>query len=154
MKLKKFLSLLMVAALCVGFTACGGDDDEDTVPSSVVGTWKFDRLDYDIKSSVPSMENLFKEAFDSGDYDVVSHTIVFKEDNTFTTTEGSDVDNGTYTYSNGVLTLAHEDGEIVKCNVIANGNTLRLSYSILAELGELTGMGISKLDLILIYQKQ
>lgn len=161
MKLRKFLSLLMVAALFVGFTSCSDDDDKDTIPSSVVGTWKYSRSDFDFKCSISEIEKEVKDMINSGDYDISEdpHTIILREDNTFSWMEGNmEIFGGAYTYSNGTLTW--NDGyDDFSFKVTASGNDLKLSFSVIDEMEDELGMsasmlGISKADIIYVYQKQ
>ena len=154
MKLKKFLSLLMVAALCVGFTACSNDDDDDfSAPASIVGTWRFDSFDYEIKASNPAAETIAKELASSAVDEAEAHTVTFNEDGTYAEAYANgDTESGTYIYSNGILSL---NGGIMKSAVTASGNTLRLSMDMLENLGPLMQIeGISKIVVIAIYTKQ
>ncbi len=50
MKLKKILSLLMVATLLVGFTSCSGDDD-----NTVVGSWQYSSIAPVVETSIPEV---------------------------------------------------------------------------------------------------
>ena len=48
MKKKSFYlwAMMLVAMLCVGFTSCGNDDDDDVVTGTgIVGTWQFDAVE-------------------------------------------------------------------------------------------------------------
>ena len=110
MKLKKFFSLLLVAALFVGFTSCSDDDDDITVPSQVSGTWKFNN---DITPIVTSSSSDVQAATQLilaglvGEAGLPPFTITFNTDNTCVLTPtGGDPENGTYTYTNGKLVVS------------------------------------------------
>ena len=108
MKLKKFFSLLLVAALFVGFTSCSDDDDND-IPGAVLGSWKYSTLEPIVESDNALITAAAKEyilpTFE--DIDIDNFTLTFKEGGVCTySVSGQADENGTYSYTNGKLTVS------------------------------------------------
>ncbi|MDR0660961.1 MAG: DUF4923 family protein [Prevotellaceae bacterium] len=79
-------------------------DDEDTIPQSIVGTWKYNRSDFIFKSDIAEIRNAINQMVNSGDPDISEnpHSVTFNEDNSFEWIEGGNSRFwGTYSYSNG-----------------------------------------------------
>lgn len=161
MKLRRFLSLLLVAALFVGLSSCSKDDDKDEVPSSVIGTWKYVKTELDFKISNNEIRDAFNQLAKGGDLDEDPHTITLTEDGEYIYKEGNTItDSGDYYYSAGVLEL---DGDPDIYKVTLSGNTLKISYDALDEMDEMlqdefgvgaSDVGLTKFNFVLVYTKQ
>lgn len=148
MKLKKFLSLLMVATLFVGFTACSDDDDDDdNIPSQVVGTWQFDGFEPVVKASDVATQAIADAAMQGLLASVVlpDFTITFNADGTCDLTAlGMEPEQGTYTYANGKLTVSGDlfllilanGAESISFDVTLNSGKLVLELDMKPILGE------------------
>ncbi|MDR0660962.1 MAG: hypothetical protein LBG19_09235 [Prevotellaceae bacterium] len=137
MKLKKFLSLLMVAALFVGFTACSNDDDDSNIPNQVTGTWKFSKLEPVVESSDAEAKAIATATMQAllADVQLPAFTIIFNADGTCDlTADGIGQQQGTYTYANGKLTVSGDlfllelagDAESINFNVTQESGKLAL----------------------------
>ena len=106
MKLKKFFSLLMVAALCVGFTACSDDDDDN--PDTIVGTWQYSSLELKVETSNAIVTEIIKTAVGAqlADVEIPNFTLVLTDNGKYTLSAAGQTSNeGTYTYANNKLVL-------------------------------------------------
>ncbi len=104
MKLRKLFSLLLVAALCVGFTAC--DDDETS--GSVVGKWQSGTIVPVVESSNPAVKAAVSLVVQGliDDINLSPFTIDLKDDGKcILTMEGGEPEQGTYAYSGNELTI-------------------------------------------------
>lgn len=122
-KLQSLMALMLCFTLCVGFTACGGDDDEDEpsdTPVVTTGkklmkiaytydgmggsrTWDFT---YDSQGNVESYVQTWEEGFKAKEA-----TLFWNESNVDVVTTYDDGDTSTdeYTLSNGKVTSASYD---------------------------------------------
>ena len=157
MTFKKMLSLFLAATLLIGITSCSKDEDKFSTPSSIVGTWKYEKYDVDFKTSSIITDALVKEYIKRSDFtqdlSSIPKTITFNENGTYKVNE---VESGTYTYSNGKLNLiGFVDNNFSNTTVTSSGGTLKLTYSILNEAAvAVLGKEVSKLDIVAIFQKQ
>ena len=159
MKLRKILSLFLVAALFIGFSSCSKDDDT-TTPTSIVGSWNYVSSSFDVKASTPSVADLIKSLLDD-ELDLPSHVMTFNENGTYQqkSSTGVTLGSGTYTYSNGKLTT----DEFV-ANLSMQGNTMSIDINLMDNLSMiddddfsldyLTMLGITKLSMVMKYTKQ
>ena len=144
MNLKKFLSLLMVATLCVGFTACS-DDDDDNRPSKVNGTWQYSKLDPVVKASNVIIETAAKEILQQqlAAFSIPAFSITFEENGVcevYSTDTGTQ--QGTYTYADGKLKISGDifliqlgGGESLTFDVTLNGTSMVLELDMMPILG-------------------
>lgn len=148
MKTKKFLLIAVVFSLLTGFSSCKNNDPE----SLLIGTWKFSKVEIDISTSEPALDELIKTmlsmSFDMG----TGATMTFNDNGTYNSTyinEGGkpETDNGTYSVKGkDQLTMDNEDAFTYK----VTKNELRLSQDMKKEIEEemgeyLEGITINKL---------
>lgn len=142
MSMALFLSLTEVSC---------SNDDEEKENNSIVGTWKYKEVavgevktnstanDEKVKANIPS-----KVASD-----VSGFVYVFREDKTITLTKKTDdIINGTYTFEDGVLTLAwgEDDYEThsasLKDGILVFEEDYVNYYNWLKQAGKLSEIGI------------
>ena len=102
-KMFKWLPILLMAALCVGFASCGDDDETDsaTAGSNLIGTW------YDVESNSKSWLE-----------------ITFSTDGKWSQNSEDGIAGGTYKVEGNVLQM-YEYGELVEIvNFSVSDNTL------------------------------
>lgn len=111
MKLKNLLYLFLIPAMALSLTSC--DDDEKDENTSIIGTWKFERIE---STSVKSNNDLLTAALKKfySDEDLAGHIRVFEKDSLYRFTEGDEIDDvrkRPYTYENEKLTTFSQDPE-------------------------------------------
>lgn len=121
MKLNKLFVALMAVALPIGFTACGGDDNESSEP------YEF-----------PEAPNKAKAAtYNFSSWDTLIQSVSFSEGNSaIIEVEGLDGVEyivGTYTENNGVYTVTALDGQKYQFQVTANGSSYNVVISVAGE---------------------
>ena len=119
---KVLFALLMISATAMVFTSCKKDKDDDN-GGSIVGTWKLTKgVEYYLVDGKLQGE---KQEDDLSDENFV---ITFTSNGKYTTKQdGSVEDEGTYSYSDGKLTIKYDgDTDVVK--VAVSGNTLIFKY--------------------------
>lgn len=122
----------ILAFALVLIVSCSGDDSPTVknYPESIAGTWK--SISFTNKGKTIDTSNC-----DNVDNDAVYWTFVFKNDKTFDILNSCDItsptgENGTFTYSKGILTNTHEGNWINKYNVTtlsANKISIKLFWS-------------------------
>lgn len=114
MKNLKFLSMmLMLMVSLVSFSSCSDDDDDANNP--LIGTW--------VQNHVSSDRAYATFTFKSNG--TGSHKVTETETNVSTDYPFS------YSYSakDEILSIAYNDGDIMRCNVSVTGKTLVLNFS-------------------------
>lgn len=125
----KKLALTVVIALAFIFVNCKDDESNPAAPpeqdSNLIGTWEL------LEAYVPSM-NITVNAQDLG----ISVTASFLENSNFefstTDSSGTEIESGTWSTSNGSLTLKSDDGtdEVIPYTIDGNVGILKSTYEI------------------------
>lgn len=154
MKLKNFLSLLMVAALCVGFTACSDDDDDNNIPNQVNGTWQYNDLKPVVSAKTAIVETAAKEILQQqlSNFPIPPFAITFNQDGTCDlAATGMEPQQGTYTYSGGKLTIKGGlflielgGGDSLTFSVTKVGTSLVLELDMMPILGQMAEFELIK----------
>lgn len=127
MKLNKLFFSLLVITLFLGFTSCSSDDDNNNNNDSIVGTWVYSKVEVEVTAE-KDMEAIKQFTVSS----IMANTTIFREDGTYSIVYSEDdIENGTYSYKNGVLTrtwtiynTTEKDSDAH--NVTISGNILNL----------------------------
>lgn len=98
MKTFKLLSLLFATMLCIGFTSCSNDDDDNNDVTSIEGCWFYDGDDFEMELELYDSEFYLYEYYYG---------------------YGGEEYYGSYTYKNGVLKLTNQDGDRFTLYVIS-----------------------------------
>jgi hypothetical protein len=117
MKFYKLPFLLFLSILFIGFSSCSKDDSD-----SIVGTWEFTKVDVEVTAEKDA--EAIKRFTASG---VTSNTTTYREDGTYSTQYHNDggIENGTYSYKDGVLIRCYSITAVETFNVVISGNTLK-----------------------------
>lgn len=93
MSFRLFSLVIMTMLLCVGFSSCGSNDDDEVVDSfSIVGIW----------------QSSYEKEGDKGGTIKVTEIFTFTPDGNYTDEvkgDYSNINKGTYSFSNNTLTL-------------------------------------------------
>lgn len=158
---RKFLPVL-VLALCASFSSCQNDDEVITDPAALIGTWKYASVSYNVQTSIPAVTELLKtqikEFFQEVDMKVYSITL--NADKTYSATSIEGTETGTYSATNGTLTLNsadNDENETMKYSI--SGSKLTVTNELdTVEFSELSsvypGLKITKLAISIILDKQ
>jgi hypothetical protein len=132
--LRSILTGVLVVTLA---TACSDSTaPTDVTADDLVGTWEATAVTFSVLGSPP--------------IDVLALgggvTLVIRDNSTYTVTfddgETSEVENGTYTVSAGVITITPTEGEPEELTIVSlEGNTLTLSMTAVEEVGEVEVSG-------------
>ena len=118
MKLNKLFVALMVAALPLGFTACGGDDNDDN------GSYEF--------TEAPNKAKAATYTFSSQETPIQS--VSFGEGNSaiieMEGVDGVEYIIGTYTEKDGTYTVTSPDGQTYQFTVSVNGSSYNVQITV------------------------
>jgi len=114
--MKKYLSMMAIAMLVACFfVSCSDDDDDLGSSSDLIGTWVM--VSYEGYEIDEGKKETYKGTYDISDQE---NMITFEKDGTYFSEEDDD---GSWKYSNGILTITwhdydYGDDEIIKVKVI------------------------------------
>lgn len=143
--------MLMVLSLSLTVVSCSNDDEEKE-NNSIVGTWKFKEATAgEIKTNSTTNDQKIKPGIISAATDdFKGTTIILKSDGTFIEedTDEPEPSTGTYTFSDGVLTLINKSNESysMKASVENGILTIEQDYTFYCnglQLDKLIKLGIS-----------
>jgi len=145
MKRTKLFTLLLIT-LIVFASACNKDDNPVSPENDIVGTWVLTKL------ILPDYGNMEITPQQVG----ISATFKMKSDHTFEVTftdaDGSDTDTGTWSVSNGKITMKSSSGETQTFDYEISGNKLRITLQM--DLSELGIAGMGNMRVIMEFTKQ
>ena len=150
-RLKVLSVMLMVLSLSLTVVSCSNDDEEKE-NNSIVGVWKFKSASTgEIKTnSTVNDEKIKPGIISAATDDFKETTITLKNDGTFIDESKDEPEpaTGTYTFSDGVLTLLNKSNESysMKASVENGILTIEQDYTFYCnglELDELIELGIS-----------
>jgi len=145
MKRTKLFTLLLIT-LIVFASACNKDDNPVSPENDIVGTWVLTKL------ILPDYGNMEITPQQAG----ISATFKMKSDHTFevtfTDSDGSDTDTGTWSVSNGKITMKSSSGETQTFDYEISGNKLRITLQM--DLSELGIAGMGNMRVIMEFTKQ
>ena len=114
MKIIKYLSLLFITSLCLGFAACSNDDDDEgsEYASLILGSWRYEEEDY-IETYT---------FYSNGTYS-------YSDEEWYNNSWYSDDIDGTYQLRGDKLTLVEDDGDTDQYTIVKLTDTkLILEY--------------------------
>lgn len=151
MNLKNFLALSLLAIFA--FTSCSSDDD-----NSIVGVWQYTQEtspSAKAKSNNPQFTAVLEEYIVDDVTVGTDYILEFKEDGSYIITykDDSDIEKGTYTYKNGVVTMTTRDededeDDVSSTPVSISGNSLIVTTDVLDEFVDEDG---SFVDYVISY---
>ena len=119
MKVLKYLYGCLMVAVCLGFAACGDDDDVDVSASDLYGTWSITTDEYTYKEN----GKLIQEESGTDIYEDGEWTLTFNEDGTFVENDEGYSYYGTWTLKGNELVMTDDDGDADSVTIIEyNGN--------------------------------
>ena len=128
MKLRNLL--LIGIAVLFAFSSCKKDDDNAI---SIVGTWKYDTMEFDIATGDPAMDAFFNVMLQTMS-SMLDMTVTFRENGTYTATSSmmgqTETENGNWRLENGRLFL---DGEEVPHSLSRNRLSIHAPMGFLEE---------------------
>lgn len=105
----RFLSYLLIAVLCLGFTACSDDNEDDKGGKSIEGTWKYTS---------------------TNDEDLRSGTFTFKSGSSLTWYNGEGTSNNcTYTLTGNKLKIVLNQDDYIEGTLTISNNNATFKYT-------------------------
>lgn len=151
---KLFLSLCM---LCT-FAACSSDDDDDKKVDSIVGEWQFDKYELNIDPNTTEIKEAIEKIIDDLiSEDIAKNIATIKDDKTYTiiSSNGNNIDKGSYSLSGDQLTLNPGKPGSLKLTIAENnGGKLILDIDLTQVKDEYPGIaeaGIKSASIRLTY---
>jgi hypothetical protein len=123
----KLRNLLFIAvATLLSFSSCQKDEDE-----SIIGTWEYDTMTFEIETTDPETTKFIQEIFDSFK-NLISMTLTIEVAGTYSLTAsipmlGTETITGTYRLENGKLIL--DDETIINYDLSKRRLTLNFNSS-------------------------
>ncbi len=130
--IRKKILVSFIITLIIFATACNKDDNPVSPENDMVGTWVLTKI------ILPDYGNMEITPEQAG----VSVTLKIKSDHTFEITfidsEGTNTETGTWSVSNGKITIKSSSGETQTLDYEFSGNKLRITSQM-----DLSGLGIA-----------
>jgi hypothetical protein len=161
----KFLFIIGIMFVFVSYVGCNNDDDEDSKESLLIGVWTITNADVEASvGGVPILDYLtdvleysqleaeeflnFIEAMLLPNF---TGTIEFKENHTYVTTFGGDVDDGTWNLNSSGDLITLDDGTIdeMTINVTTLTATTLVGSSSIIESVDINGDMVPDVDITL-----
>lgn len=141
MKLRNLLFIVVIVSFV--FSSCNRDN-----ATSIVGTWKYDRVEVANNLALTGLLNGFIQER-LGDSDI---TAIFREDGTYTIAEEGEINSGTWSLENRKLIV---DGQEIEHTLSRNRLSLHTPTWLLDQFGGLLEMiDITNLNLSVHFDRQ
>lgn len=146
MKAAKFFTIPFTI-LIIALTGCDKKDDNPVSPDeSIFGTWVLTKV------TLPDFGNMELNPQAMG----LSVTFKMKSDHTFemifVDPEGSNIDTGTWSISNGKITMKSSSGDEVSLDYVLEGNKLKITMQM--DVSEFGLPGSGEMRVIMEFTKQ